>query len=227
MSDIMRSWNSECKRTPRYVIALLSLILTFGFARVYAYKFQHNIPHNIALRNFPSEIMEWKGGPDNDFVDTVINTLKVDEYINRDYVKNDRFISLYIGYYRTHNNFVEIHTPENCQENAGWNILDKKYKAILINDIPGIKKIHFIEATYGKNGRKHLMLYFYKLIDETTSSFFMYKFMVVRNSIFRNRTDAAFIRIILPINDKNTSESILLGEQFLRDIAPALFHELP
>jgi len=224
---MVRIWKSELKGTFRYVIALLSLVLTFGFARFYTYKFQHDIPHNNSLRNFPRQIKEWKGGPDNDFGDMVINALKVDEYINRDYIKDNRVISLYIGYYHTHKNFVEIHTPENCQENAGWNVLNKKIKTIEIKNISGTNKVQFVEATYEKNGRKHLMLYFYKLIDETTTSFFKYKYMVVRNSIFRNRTDAAFIRIILPVNVKNTAESIMLGEQFLRDVTPVLFHELP
>jgi EpsI family protein len=224
---MMRSWNSARTRTFRYVIAILSLTLTFGITRLYAYRFQHVLPKDKLLRNFPSNIKEWKGGPDNDFTDTVINTLKVDEYVNRDYFKDNMVVSLYIGYYHSHQNFVEIHTPENCQENAGWNVFDKKLKTIHVKDISGNKSMQFIEATYGKNSRKYLMLYFYKLIDETTTSFFKYKFMLVRNSIIRNRTDAAFIRIILPVNDNNPSESILLGEQFLRDILPTLFHELP
>ncbi len=215
----------SCRGTMRYFVALLALLLTLGAAALYTYKFQNGIPYHNVLQQFPSQIMGWKGGPDAELRDSTVSTLKVDEYINRNYVKGDRVVSLYIGYYRTHNNFVEIHTPENCQANAGWSILDKMTKTIEIKDKSFNRKIQFVEAIYGKDGKKILLLYFYKLIDQTTTSFFKYKYIVVRNSIFKNRTDAAFIRVILSINEKDATETRLLGEQFLRDIAPVLFRD--
>lgn len=210
----------------QYVMALL-LLVAFGILSKY-YDARRGQGHYVGISaRFPKELGGWIRSDDFLLSEDVVNTLKVDEYMNSSFMKGRKQISLYIGYYHSHREFAEIHTPENCQANAGWEILRKRDRVVNWGGSPGQRKIHFVEAVYEKDTERYIMIYFYKLMDCTTTNFFMYKLRIVLNSILENRSDASFVRIIVPISSGDEEEAIGTAEQFLADLIPVIFRVIP
>lgn len=169
----------------------------------------------------PGEIGEWKGVADFRLSEEVINILKVSDSLERTYGKRNRNVSLYIGYYNTHRKFAEIHTPENCLVGGGWEINSQKIRKLDLGGRQG-KTIRFMEAVYEKDRTKELFLYWYWINGKHVTNFFAYKLNVILNSILKNRSDAAFIRISVPVVNDDFSEAAKVGESFLVEILPVL-----
>lgn len=211
----------------QYIATISLLVFTLVSVQYFSNRTKHHVSHGRPLQYFPGHIAGWEKRSDFKFDDSIVDILKVDEYINRVYSKDNHHITLYIGNYHSHRKFVEIHTPENCQANSGWNLLEKKEKIISGDRNLKGNRIRFMEELYSKDGKKYLLAYFYKLIDETTTSFFAYKITVIRNSILKNRSDAQFIRVLLPLDESNPSESVQILERFVSDLYPVLCQEIP
>lgn len=174
-----------------------------------------------SLESFPQEVAEWKMAGRHDLALDILDTLKVDDYLMRDYRdKNGSILSLYIGYYMTHRRSAEIHTPENCQAGGGWEILNEKKKNMMLAD--GRGKINFIEAVYEKDKEKMIFIYWYNVNGKFITNFFEYKLSVIVNSLVNHRSDASFIRIAIPVSQDQINDAIMTGEKFLMDAVPVI-----
>jgi EpsI family protein len=198
----------------QYYVSLL-LILALGIhMRVY--------PTSEALRDrkqlsaFPRIIGKWKMIDERPLGQDILDILKVDDYLMRDYSDGSGvMLSLYIGYYATHRRSAEIHTPENCQAGGGWEILSEQEKTV---SIPGRQEpIRFIEALYEKDGDKMIFIYWYNVNGRFLTSFFEYKMNVILNSLLYHRSDASFVRIAVPVIDDIAVDGASKAEKFLSD----------
>lgn len=185
-----------------------------------------NLPANV-LAGFPREFAGWRQVREFGLSDQVVKILKVDEYVNGDFARGGEDVSLYIGYYRSHQRFAEIHTPENCQANGGWEIVRNTRRSVMLPSGGREGKVDVIESVYRKDGSEYAIIYFYRLIDHTTASFFDYKMGVVLNSLLRNRSDAAFVRIMVPVRKAGADTALRTGEAFLADLIPVVNALLP
>ncbi|MEO0131184.1 MAG: exosortase C-terminal domain/associated protein EpsI [candidate division WOR-3 bacterium] len=201
----------------RFYIVLALMILTGIYTKYFM--FEAAVSANV-LKNFPQMIGEWQGLADHKFNDEVIKILKLDDYLNRDFFNGEKRISLYIGYYKTHRSFAEIHTPEHCQAGGGWEILKERKRELDINGVD--KKINFIEAVYEKNKEKQVFLYWYQINGKYITNFFLYKLNVIMKSIIHHRSDAAFVRISIPVINDNVEDALRTGEGFLKDFVPVM-----
>lgn len=207
-----------------YGLAVL-LVLCSGVAGKYLLKSEKG-SNRAVLMQFPSNIGAWQKINEQKFEKKVLETLRVDEYVARDYRKGTNLISVYIGYYHDHKKFAEIHTPENCQANAGWELLSRTERIIRTGAARRSHDVHFAQELFGRNGAKYVFFYFYKIMNDTTTSFFAYKLKVIENSILRRRSDAAFVRVIVPVMDNDQAAAIRTGEEFLQDLAAVIFDVL-
>ncbi len=201
----------------RIYIVLALMILTGIYTKYFI--FEEAVSANV-LKNFPQRIGEWQGLADHKFDDKVIKILKLDDYLNRDFFDGEKVVSLYIGYYKTHRNFAEIHTPEHCQAGGGWEILKERKRELNIDGAG--KKINFIEAVYEKNKEKQVFLYWYQINGKSITNFFLYKLSVIIKSIIYHRSDAAFVRISVPVVNDDVDEALRSGERFLKDFVPVI-----
>lgn len=185
------------------------------------FMFEEIVPDGRSLSEFPGVVGVWENTARHQLADDVLDILKVDEYVLRDFRNNDGSIaSLYIGYYKTHRKSVEIHTPEHCQVGGGWEILSKKERKV---DIPGIEgKMMYIEAVYEKDQEKRVFLYWYYINGKYITDFFKYKISIIMNSLFYHRSDASFIRITVPVKNEDVNSAIRSGESFLKEAVPVI-----
>lgn len=200
----------------RFYIILTLIILTGIYTKFLIY--EEVITDQKPLKEFPQKIGQWKYLNDYKFKDEIIQILKVDDYLQRDFINNGKIVSLYIGYYKTHRKFAEIHTPENCQAGGGWVILNEKKRQLNING----EKIYLIEALYEKDQRKEIFYYWYKVGNNYITNFFKYKIFIIKNSLLNHKSNAAFFRISVHVSNNNLKEARETGESFLKEIIPIL-----
>lgn len=203
----------------QFYITLALIILAGVYMRNFL--FDEIVPNVKSLKQFPQMVGSWKNAGNHRLSDDVLDVLKVDDYVLRDF-KNDEGIktSLYIGYYATHRRSAEIHTPENCQVGGGWEILNKKVQKL---NIPGIReKISFVEAVYEKDQEKMVFIYWYYVNGNYITNFFYYKLSVIMNSLLYHRSDASFVRITVPVIDDDIDSAVKEGERFLLDAVPVI-----
>ena len=211
------------KRRFRYILLIFIMIAGGTYIRYFTV-LEKDMPDR-PLKDFPRIIKNWKTYRDIELSREVIETLKVDDYIFRDFHNGNKKVTLYIGYYKSHRKFGEIHTPEHCQVGGGWEVVRERKKYI---EMPGSdKKIKFIEAVYKKDNEKRVFIFWYQLPDRYVTNFFSYKIHVVLNSLFKHRSDAAFIRITTTVLDNNIEDALLRAEDFLIKIAPVISRTLP
>ena len=150
----------------------------------------------------------------------IMATLGVDDYINRTYVSPDMFpIHLYVGYYQSQRSGDTMHSPLNCLPGAGWNPAKRGHLTIPINDKSSIE-INRIVILKGID--KQVVLYWYQSHGRTIASEYWGKIFTVIDAVRTNRTDAALVRVICPV-DGVEDEAEAAAERRAVDFVKAMF----
>ena len=149
---------------------------------------------------FPSQIGEWTGRSLPPIDDKILAVLGVDDYLNRAYVGADRAaVGLYVGFYNSQRQGDAIHSPLNCLPGAGWEPLSRSSIAIPVTGRMGPTNIDANRYVIQKGLNRQLALYWYQSHGRTVASEYWSKFFLIRDAVRLNRTDAALVRIVAPI----------------------------
>ncbi len=186
------------------------------------------MPIRESLSNVPMQIGSWRGVEAGELGQKVMAVLGVDDYINRVYYNSGRSpASLYIGYYQSQKQGDTIHSPLNCLPGAGWNPVKNDRIQIPIDTNSSIKinRIVILKGT-----EKQLVLYWYQSHGRVIASEYWGKIYTVLDALRTNRTDAALVRVICPVEDLS-AESEEKAEKsavdFVRVLYPLLDRYLP
>jgi EpsI family protein len=184
--------------------------------------FHEVVPLKKTFTDFPLTWMGWSGKI-NYFNDSIMDKLKVSEYILRDYKKGDRRVTLYVGYYSTQREGAQIHSPRHCLPGSGWSIVSEKIREM---DVQDAGRITFVESLYQKNDSKEVFVYWYRIKDTYITNEYILKLYMVLNSLKYRRNDAAFIRLSAPVTG-SVEDAVYTVEEFMRDFLPVLKDYLP
>jgi EpsI family protein len=165
----------------------------------------------------PLTMGSWRASADVPIDEDTARQLGADAYINRTYEgQGGAPVGLYMAYYESQRPGVSIHSPLHCLPGTGWEAVD-----IATLDVPRL------DGSIGRARRlvvrKHLdravVLYWYEVHGRMIASELTSKLVLLRDSIRMRRSDAALVRVVVPI-----TESAELAEQrgvaFVRDLAP-------
>lgn len=199
-------------------ILVLTAVLTSIFSR------SERIQPNKSFDLFPVEIGEWKGVKQN-LDQEVYNILGVEDYILGNYRnRQGNRINLYVGFYQSQKEGDLIHSPKNCMPGAGWNIIKTDQETILFRKEQKKRKV--IRLLLQKGGEKQIVLYWFQSRGRIIASEYMQKIWLVIDSMTKQRTDGAFVRLISPIITSEETANTLLKE-FAREIKPILDEYIP
>jgi EpsI family protein len=187
------------------------------------------VPIRKSLVQFPLEMGDWHGRPGQPFEKKVLDVLGVDEYSNLTYLNAaaGRPVGLYIGYYASQQRGDIIHSPLNCLPGSGWEPISNGEITIDVGG-PSIRVNRYVIR---KGLERYIVFYWYQshgraVADEYTSRAYM-----VLDAIRSHRTDAALVRVIVPMADSEseTEEGAAerAGVSFVQTIFPLLGEYLP
>jgi EpsI family protein len=235
------------KLSVQYITAVLLLIGVIGGMRHYDRVEQ--APVREAFSAFPFEIQSqasggrprvWMGRQERLEKD-VLETLRVDDYILREYSpatqggspKETLFgslvpIWLYVGYYQSQRTGVTYHSPLNCLPGSGWSIVTREVVPLTLGKsaVGAPADLPVNKVLIQKGLEKQLILYWYQDRGRIITSEYWAKAYLLWDAITRNRTDGSLVRLSIPVQS-SPEEAFEAGQTFLRDVYPLLNKHLP
>jgi EpsI family protein len=174
------------------------------------------------LSEFPIQVGDYSKVIDWPLDKETLDILKVTDYLDRGYWTpgmNRSLMGLYIGYFRTQRTGASIHSPKNCLPGAGWNPVQATIYQLPLDDG---RKVPVNLYVLRKGMDEEMVLYWYQAHGRIVASEYWGKFYLVYDALRLNRTDAALIRITVPVDDgdeaKARQRAIAFAQQVASDV---------
>ena len=179
----------------RFVAAIVLLIAAAAF--LHAHKHGEVIPQFEKFSAFPINLAEWQGR-DVPMDARVLEVLGPGEFLSRIYANNQQpWMDFFIAYFPSQKTGDAVHSPKNCLPGAGWAPTESGFRDI---DVKGMGRIRVNRYVIARGTQRNLVYYWYQSHGRSIASEYWAKIWLVADSIKMNRTDAALVRIITPVN---------------------------
>jgi EpsI family protein len=111
-------------------------------------------------------------------------------------------VRLFIGYFPTQRSGQSIHSPQHCLPGSGWVFEHTDSDVTDVTDRTG-KTIRVGNYLISDGTSKAVVLYWYRSHGRNIASDYTAKFYTLVDSMRLNRTDAALIRIVVPLRSND------------------------
>lgn len=174
------------------------------------------------LASLPYQVAGWNGrdaaAPDAE----TLRILAADSYLNRSYAgASGTPVDLYIAYYGRQQPGVSIHSPLHCLPGTGWEPLDIATVGV---SQPGLAGGTARRLIVRKNMDRAVVLYWYEIHGRMIASEAVSKAWLLHDSLRFHRSDAALVRIVVPVRGAAVDAAERDGLAFARDVLPYLPH---
>jgi EpsI family protein len=173
---------------------------------------------------FPEHLGAWQG-EDRRFTTRIEAKLGVTDYLSKVYRADaQQAAHLYVGFYASQKHGEMVHSPKNCLPGNGWYIAQRDTTTIDIAPYRPFEVNSFIV----ENGmERQLVLYWYQQAGERIiTNEYLGRAWLVLDALTKDRSDAALIRVSVPIEADATSAA-KTARAFLTVAYPALMQFLP
>lgn len=166
------------------------------------------------------EVDGWKAGPHVPYDRAVVDKLGLDDYVNRVFIKDNKEISLYIGYYLTTTKVGAAHDPLVCFPGQGWDISDRAKGGIEAVD-GGDTKVSYSTMTVERDGaNKQVLLYWFQAYETANADTFSQKIAAMLHKVSGAGGDNAFVRLTCSTAEQSESECIETMQNFTKSFYP-------
>jgi EpsI family protein len=218
-------------------LLVLALCLAAGAAYLRSATQYEQVPPRESFTRFPLQVDAWRGA-DARLPPQIVDVLGVTEYVNRVYGPSAPglpSIGLYVGYYQSQRQGETVHSPMNCLPGAGWSPISSGRTRISIDGTTAAGAVgtagHEIEVNrylVQRGGDRVLVLYWYQSHGRIVASEYWGKIYTVLDAIRLNRTDAALVRVVVPISSAFPErQAEAAAVRFVRSMFPLLERHLP
>jgi EpsI family protein len=184
-------------------------------------------PPARSLSEFPKQIGHWGMVIQWPLDKETIDLLKVTDYLNRGYWEpgmNRTLLGLYVGYFRSQRTGATIHSPKNCLPGAGWNPAQSSVYMLPLDDG---RKVPINLYVIRKGLESEVVLYCYESHGRIIASEYWGKFYLVYDALRLNRTDAALVRITVPVQNGDEATAQERALSFAKQISGDLDQVIP
>jgi len=166
----------------------------------------------------PLRLGSWQG-QDLYFSEKTYEVLKADQSLLRNFESPNGRVWLFVAYFGSQKYGSQIHSPKHCLPGSGWKIISKdKTTTDMINQKGN--KLQINRFVISNETSQQLMLYWFVTRSGTITNEFGLKLDLVLNSLKRKPTDAAFVRINLPLEPGREEESWEIATDFMNSFVP-------
>ncbi len=205
-----------------YRVIILSIVFLLCLGAINFFSRVKAVPLDKPLeQSFPKKIGTWEDVYNEDMDPKVIKILGVDDYVWRKYKSRDgKLLDVYISYFSYVDRIKTYHSPLNCMPGSGWDIYNIVSLPIKLSNGRYVD----VNKLVVKNGPKTLnAIYWYQCRGRVIDSEYKERIYRVIDSIFKRRTDGAFVRII-GLSDNITQKDI---QGFCAKVIGILYNILP
>jgi exosortase D (VPLPA-CTERM-specific) len=184
-------------------------------------------PERRDFGEFPLRLAGWEGRRER--IDPVqLEVLKADDAISANYLGADRAaINLHIAYFASQSRGAATHSPRVCIPGAGWDITRLETRELAAVR-PGGAPLRVNRALIQKGDAVQLVYYWFKHGERVVTHEYVAKWIILVDSLTRNRSDGALIRLITPVRrgePEGAADERLAA--FAAALAPALPRHVP
>lgn len=184
---------------------------------------RENVPARESFDKFPQQLGGWKLYNSQTLDQRVLGLLAPDDYMSRTYLNAEgRPVFLFVAYYLSQRSGKTLHSPQNCLPGAGWEIVQRGSLAL-----PDNAKIN--DFTIAKENDRMITYYWYQGRGRVEANEYWDKIYGVQDAVFKNRTDAALVRVMVDSSDKPGVEeaSRKAALDFINQLRPELARFIP
>jgi EpsI family protein len=208
---------------------ILTLVLLLQAAAFYAVAMRsETIPEMQPLAVFPTVLADgWTMAQDAPLEKAVLDVLKADDTLNRQYVNPVKkgVAYFFMAFFKTQRDGQAPHSPKNCLPGAGWTPLQDTTMAIQVEGWP--EPIVTNKFVTQRGNEKSLSLYWYQSHNRVIASEYSAKFWLVADAIRYRRSDTALVRVVIPVKENDLQGATDTGIQFVQASFPAVIRHLP
>lgn len=205
---------------------VLSVALLIGAIAVLHFRSSGEaVPVRKPLDEFPATVGDWQGREGTIFDLEILNVLKAKDYIMRRYQDpTQRSLWLFIGYWGSQRKGAQPHSPRNCLPGGGWEPLEASQVTVPLPE--PFAAITVNRYLIQKDRAQQLVFYWYDAQGKAVAGEVAARVEMVKNSIVRNRTDGALVRVSSPIYGTvpETSDHLI---KYIQAMYPILHEYLP
>ncbi len=175
----------------------------------------------MQLAALPMTIEAWHGSEAEPLDAETARILAADASLNRTYASASHTpVGFYAAYYAQQRPGVSIHSPLHCLPGTGWEPLDVSARTLENRDGSTVSIRRMIVR---KQGDQALVFYWYAIHGRVVGDELHSKFWLLHDSLRYGRSDAALIRLSVPVTDSvESAEGDALA--FGRALLPTLSH---
>jgi len=191
------------KSSVRFAIALVAILVGGLLVNSWAYLGEAHVDRK-PLKDFPTQIGTWSRlGADTKLDEPTMKVLRASDYLLRDYRRTDGVqANLYVGYYASQKDGATFHSPLNCLPGSGWTLTEPAKRTITTPQGLSFQANQYVI----QNGSQRVaMIYWYQGRGRTVASEYWGKIYTVIDSVRLRRSDAAMIRVTVPIVSANAT----------------------
>jgi EpsI family protein len=178
-----------------------------------------------SLADVPQKLGEWRQKGDGiRFDEQTESVLRTTDYTMREYYLPDgREANVYVGYYASQRSGATYHSPQNCLPGAGWVMLQPERIEI---KTPAGKTFTANRFVIENGVYKEVLIYWYEGRGRTEASEYKDKIHTIWDSVWRRRSDGAFVRVMTSVGD-NEHESAQAAIDLSAQLADKLSEFIP
>lgn len=191
------------KSSWRFALLFVVLVAAGIVVNSWAYLGEAHVERQ-ELENFPVQMGGWKQeGVDQRFDAQTMSVLRATDYLLRGYrLDNGQYAGLYVGYYATQRDGASYHSPLNCLPGSGWSMVNP---ALVTIRLPDGKSFVANKYVIENGNSRELMIYWYQGRGRMVASEYWGKIYTVLDSVRLRRSDAAMVRVTVPIVESETT----------------------
>lgn len=218
-----RQWAGFLK-PPQFIAAMFFLVLTFGIYQTV--DFREKIPMSRPFSEFPLAVGSW-AGTSQVLEQDIIRELDLSDYVMIDYRDgNGRNVNFYVAWYESQRRGESIHSPETCMPGSGWTFIQAGAASVPLPQQGKAMQVN--RGVMEKSGSMQVSYFWFPARGRILTNAWEMKLYTFWDSLTRQRTDGALVRLITPVypNEKTEdAEARLQG--FTALIVPVLDTFLP
>jgi EpsI family protein len=164
-------------------------------------------------------------GVDEILNDQMLGVLRADRVLGRLYrdPTDGSVLELFVAYFGSQETGSQIHSPQHCIPGGGWRILERSKWNVPTR--AGSREIN--EFVISKGAGRQLLHYWFVTRSGILDNEFALKWDLARNSLLGLPTDAALIRLVLPVGPGGLEAARRDLRAFCREMIPVLDNAIP
>jgi exosortase D (VPLPA-CTERM-specific) len=166
------------------------------------------------IHSLDTVIAGWTAVGDATLSEEILDVLKPTSYLLRTYRRQGKELEVLIVFFAQQRAGETWHSPRNCFQGGGWEILDTAQV-----EVPDAR---IAKVSLRKDEERFLALYWYQSQSRVVGNELSGKMLLVRDAILDGDTSGSLVRITLPDSPEALADAMAFATPLMQRVGPLL-----